>query len=483
MKKILGLSLMLALVGGAAYANFCARDYVPAATLLVPYAVVDLTGAGVPDPNGYTTILTVTNVSRTAQLIHVTVWTARSAAVVDFDEVLSGYDVWSINFRDLLNGRFDYFDTGTSPVGFFDQLPPGPAGDGVPGVDTGAPAPPWGPSSNCVTPGNLTPDDYDTANLTGCNFPYGDLSSLGPTITANLRSAIRNYPQWNECGLTDPASAPYWSSLTNNPVFFYVTVDTVAQCSLQFPTDVTYFTGGVAEFDNVLIGDILYLNSAANYSEAVPAVHLEADADWTGRTFYESRLGTRDDRREPLATAFAFRYFNIPEAGFSTDVIVWKNYHDRAWYDLNGNGIIDSGEYFFNAGRGYIYYAFDENENVKSRTGGPSGFETTEPNNLPLETQRVPFNQANWSGLPANAGWVLLVFDPSIRKVTNTPSREYQAWVAVKYTFGTYSAAVEAATLGNYHCFAGDILPDLNTYPGAPGNGGLVGFPGTGQQP
>lgn len=474
MKKVLALFAVLALAGGVAYANFCARDYVPAATILVPYAIVDLTSAGVPDPNGYTTILTITNVSQTAQLIHVTVWTARSAAVVDFDEVLSGYDVWSINFRDLLAGRFDYFDTGTSPVGFFDTRVGSSNFNGIPGVDTGPTAPSWGPSSNCVNPGGLTPDDYDTANLTGCNFPYGDLSSLGPTITGNLQSAIRNYPQWNWCGVSDPASSPYWQTITNRPVFFYVTVDTVAQCSLRFPTDNNYWTTD-AEFDNVLIGDLLYLNSAANYSEAIPAVHLEADVDWTGRTFYQSRLGGgRLDYREPLATAFAFRYFNIPEAGFSTDVIVWKNYHDRQWIDLNGNGVVDAGEYFYAADRGYVYYAFDENENSKSRTGGPSGFESTEPNNLPLETQKVPFNQANWSGLPAPAGWALLVFDPSIRKVANTWSQEYQAWVGVKYTFGSYSAGLDAAVLGNYHCFSGDILPDLNTYSGAPADGVLI---------
>jgi len=474
-KKTLALLLGFTLVGGLAYANFCARDYVPAATLLVPYAVVDLDATNQPDSNGYTTTLTVTNVSRVAQLIHVTVWDARSNPIVDFDEVLSGYDVWSINFRDLLNGRFDYFDTGTSRVGFFDNSGPSYDYNGIPGVDTGNPCPPWGPSSNCGYGGNLVPDDYDTANLSGCEFPYGDLSSLGPTITSNLQAVIRNYPQVNPCGTNDPSSAPYWQNITNRPVFFYVTVDTAVQCSLRFPNDTNYWTYD-ADFDNVLIGDILYMNSNANYSEMIPAVHIEADQDWTGRTFFQSRLlGGRDDRREPLATAFAFRYFNDPALGFSTDVIVWKNYHDR--------GFIAPNFFFYLADRGYIYYAWDEDEICKSRTGGPSGFASVEPNNLPLETQKVPFDQANWSGLPDKAGWVLLVFDPSIRKAALTPTQEYQAWVGVKYTFGNYSAGVDAATLGNYHCFASDVLPTLNALPGAPANGAIRGWNGLGQNP
>jgi hypothetical protein len=444
---------------------------VPAATLLVPYAVVDLDATNKPDPNGYTTILTVTNVSRAAQLIHVTVWDARSNPIVDFDEVLSGYDVWSINFRDLLVGRFDYFDTGTSPVGFFNNG----LLNGDPIFDVGNPCPPWGPSSNCGFGPNLVPVDYDTANLAGCQFPYGNLSSLGPTITSNLQAVIRNYPQLNSCGTTDPSSAPYWQTITNRPVFFYATVDTAVQCSLRFPNDNNYWLGD-ADYDNVLIGDILYLNSNANYSEMIPAVHIEADADWTGRTFYQSRLGAfTTDRREPLATAFAFRYFNNPALGFSTDVIVWKNYHDRFQAAPN--------VFFYLADRGYIYYAWDEDEICKSRTGGPSGFASVEPNNLPLETQKVPFNQANWSGLPADAGWVLLVFDPSIRKAQNTVAQEYQAWVGVKYTFGNYSAGVDAATLGNYHCFNGDVLPTLNALPGSPANGVIRGWPGTAPLP
>ena len=46
MKKIFAVTLVaaLALFAGSAYANFCARDVVPASTLLVPYVVGGMNG-------------------------------------------------------------------------------------------------------------------------------------------------------------------------------------------------------------------------------------------------------------------------------------------------------------------------------------------------------------------------------------------------------------------------------------------------------
>ncbi|MBZ5588380.1 MAG: hypothetical protein LAO05_07445, partial [Acidobacteriia bacterium] len=136
MRKTIILALALALVGGMAYANFGSRDTVPAATLLVPYIVVDTLPSGVPDTNGYTTLTVVTNVSSIKQIIHITVWGADSSPVIDFDEVLSGYDVWSINWRDLVTGNFQNFDTGDPSDGFWDGT-----------VEDPAPTP-WGPDVN-----------------------------------------------------------------------------------------------------------------------------------------------------------------------------------------------------------------------------------------------------------------------------------------------------------------------------------------------
>jgi hypothetical protein len=478
MKKTLILALALALVGGVAYANFCARDYVPAATLLVPYAVVDLDATNVPNPSGYTTLLAVTNVSSSKQLIHVVVWAADSSHVVDFDEVLSGYDVWTINFRDLLTGSFNLFDTGDSTKPWKDDgsgpkpgsVPPWPqVGDFVTGTSFSAGAVPWGPTSNSYTTPLPVQQDIDFAHATmdvNCNFPYGNLSSYGPTIVTMLQDAIVTDDQdTTPCKSATVANPPWLANLTTKPVFFYVTVDVVNECNQNFPDEDTYWTGGFPSLNNVIIGDIIYLNQTANFSESVPAVSIEADgANATTVGFYSrySDVASVADFHEPLGTAFAFRYFN--SGGITSNLMLWKT-----TFDMFTAAKVD----YFWACHPYIYFAFDENENSKARGGGgPSGFLTAEPNVIPFETQKVPLDVANWNGLMANNGWMLLVFDPSIRVTITGPTDpvEYtylQAWAGVQYYFGTYSTALEAATLGNFYCNPAEVLPLLNTYVGA----------------
>ena len=494
MKKTLILGLALALVGGVAYANFCARDYVSAATLLVPYAVVDLDATGVPNPNGYTTLLAVTNVSNTKQLIHIVIWDALSDHVVDFDEVLSGYDVWTINFRDLLTGSFNLFDTGDIEKPFKDNgsgpkplnVPPQPQiGDFWAGT-LGTAAVPWGPYSNTYTTALPAPQDIDFTlpPFTGCNFPYGSLSSFGPAIVTALQAAIFTLPQTTvPCKSATVPNPPWLAGLTDNPVFFYVTVDVVEACNQNFPDEDAYWTGNTvvgpdpwfASNNNVIIGDIIYLNQTANFSESVPAVSIEADFDWQGvvgsHGFYSRysenvATGAVRDFHEPLGTAFAFRYIN--SGGVTSNLMLWKNEFEI---------VVDANDdFFFWACHPYIYFAFDENENSKARGGGgPSGFLTAEPNVLPFETQKVPLDVANWNGLMANNGWMLLVFEPSVIGPANfTPDLGVQAWAGVQYYFGTYSTALEAATLGNVWCDPAQILPPLNTYKGGVGDG----FPG-----
>src|SRR5688572_19756977 len=100
-KKIaicLALVSLLAL-GGQAVAEIGTIDDVPAATLLLPYFEVDLNST-----NGVTTLFSINNASAAAALAHVTVWTDLSVPVLDFDVYLTGYDVQTINMRDILNG-------------------------------------------------------------------------------------------------------------------------------------------------------------------------------------------------------------------------------------------------------------------------------------------------------------------------------------------------------------------------------------------
>ena len=75
----------------------CTIDEVPAATLLLPYFDVDL-----GNPNGETTLFSINNASATAVLAHVVVWSDLSVPVLDFNVYLTGYDVQTINLRDIL---------------------------------------------------------------------------------------------------------------------------------------------------------------------------------------------------------------------------------------------------------------------------------------------------------------------------------------------------------------------------------------------
>ena len=106
--------LLVALVGvfalgmtSAVYANICAVDVVPAATILFPFVAYDYEGG----TDGQTTMFSVTNVSSDAQIVHFTVWTDYSVAILDFNVVLTGYDVVRMNIRDILGmGYLPYDD-------------------------------------------------------------------------------------------------------------------------------------------------------------------------------------------------------------------------------------------------------------------------------------------------------------------------------------------------------------------------------------
>ena len=85
------------LASAPARAVICTVDEVPAATLLLPYFEVDL-----GEPVGPRTLFSVNNASATAVLAHVVVWSDLSVPVLDFNIYLTGYDVQTINLRDVL---------------------------------------------------------------------------------------------------------------------------------------------------------------------------------------------------------------------------------------------------------------------------------------------------------------------------------------------------------------------------------------------
>jgi hypothetical protein len=425
-------------LGGQAVAEIGTIDDVPAATLLLPYFEVDFN-----DPNGITTLFSVNNASAAPALAHVTVWTDLSVPVLDFDVYLTGYDVQTMNMRDIVNGILPF--TAEDSVDPGDTADPndGISNDGAPtGTILGDPLdgdfP--GTSGPCVTP-SYTP--------LGAAFVQGHLI---PALTGGASS------------ISNCVGVNYGDGIARG----YVTVDLVTQCNLDFPSTPGYFTIN-ADFDNILWGDYFYVDPANNFAQGETLVHIEACTGLTAPafqgfvgngaglcpfgvgdfTFYSRYVAnTGVDQREGLASQFATRYAQGGAFDGGTDLIVWRDSrstdivggpcpaeNDFAWYPLNQNLVV----------------AFDEEENneelcfTTSDVSPPTGGQQT---CFPIETGR--YNVAV-SGVPGSQslapsftfGWMFLDLDLSALQ----PS---QAWVTtVMSALGRFSVGFDAIQLDN----------------------------------
>src|SRR2546422_303776 len=77
----------------------CDIGVAPAATLLLPYFEVDVTGNPEQARN---TVFNVVNVSPFSQIARVTIWTDWAYPVLTFNLFLTGYDVEAVDIRDLV---------------------------------------------------------------------------------------------------------------------------------------------------------------------------------------------------------------------------------------------------------------------------------------------------------------------------------------------------------------------------------------------
>jgi hypothetical protein len=164
----------------------------------------------------------------------------------------------------------------------------------------------------------------------------------------------------------------------------------------------------------------------------------------------------------------AFNYYNSSTDGVTSNLIFWKNMNE---IDPLTGKISDCGA--------YVYYAWDMDERSLSRQTEPiSGLPTggRDPNQLPFETQKVPLN-TNYFDLPAAYGWMLVVLPPSYGAFVDPTANPqwlagqypfYFGWAAVQVIYGTYSAAIEAATMANTRCFPTQTLNTLGNNNGAP---------------
>jgi hypothetical protein len=429
MKKTTYLSLalvgLLALSGAPAFAELCTIDDVPAATLLLPYFEVDL-AAG---PAGATTLFDITNASAAAQLAHVVVWTDLSVPVLDFDVYLTGFDVVSLNLRDVING-----------------ILPRTAPRSLDAGDVFSPSPP--PGATQAAP----PRDDDFPNCAG-KLPFPAVA-LNAAQIAHLQAALTGQPSALLGGAC--SGLDYGDDIARG----YITVDNVNECSLEFPSSPGYFAPGgtgIANNNNNLWGNYYYVDPTNNFAQGETLVHIEADATLTdatvNSTFYRRYVAAGEDNREPLATTWAARYIGAPAFPGGTDLIVWREGGDNP-ADFDGFSCAAGPTWFpLNQTQTVV---FDEEENGievcipgDDRVSPPTGEAQT---CFPAEAQRVPVGGSSLvpggDDLPAAAsgnGWIYLNLNWQASIADVTPK---QSWVTtVMNADGRFSVGMDAIQL------------------------------------
>ncbi len=247
----------------------------PAATLLVPWFGVDLAAR-----DGLTTVFSITNVDARPHLVSVTLWTDWAIPTLTFNMYLTGFDVQTLNLRDILKyGVLPATGVAVSPVG---EL-----------------------SDGAVTfPG------------CGSSVAQARVQAL-PLQLSHTGRKVR--------GLC-------WASQRKDVMATgYVTVDVVNRCSPLNPSSPGYFVRGgqgVAANDNVLLGEYSYLNPKRKTAEGEQAVHIAANAAAydAGYTFYGRYVnGDGRDNRQPLGARFAASYAQDRAQGVETVLTIWRD--------------------------------------------------------------------------------------------------------------------------------------------------------------
>jgi hypothetical protein len=444
MRKTLVCLSLVALLGvsGQAIAAIGTIDAVPAATLLLPYFEVDLA-----DPNGITTLFSINNASAAAAIAHVTLWTDLSIPTLDFNVFLTGFDVHTINLRDIFHGTGS---AGVFPVSRADNAATGPGGSSSAGRRG-----PWSfstPQTQLVKPFN------PTSPFGNC-FDQLPLPNLPDPWYTHIRNAHR--------GLGSTFFGGQCSAVNHgdNIVRGYITIDNVSYCSLDFPEDVTYWTGATRAPINVnqLWGDYYYVNPGENFAQGMTLVHIEAN-DELGfadeYTFYRrySNLHGVSDNREGLGSSFATRYLTAGLISGETTLQVWRD-------SKRGNGrVAGTGIPTFNCGANppspyplgqHQVVIFDEEENpdvfIPVCPVSPC-IDIPESTPFPWEAQRVRVGSSVLP-TPFAFGWIYLNLNTLVAGQTVGDIHDpdaMQNWVTMVATAGgRFSVGHEAIQLDN----------------------------------
>jgi hypothetical protein len=394
---LLVVSLAVAPASAGVLEGNCRVADQPAATLLIPYFEVNL-----DDDNGQTTLFSVNNASAKPALARVVLWTDWGVPTLAFDIYLTGFDVQSLNVRDLLRGALPLTGSGVSNVGSLSK-----DGDDFAGCNTAA----------------------VSANLQTRDQAWLRAAHTGRALKGR---------QAGKCAGSGRAGASVATG--------YITVDTVNRCSppsisstVNTPADPAYFADGgqgLASNSNVLWGDVYWVGARQRTATSQPAVHIVADADVFSPgdyTFYGRYNGFDSrDNRAPLSSLYYARFLDDGLMSGGTGLVVWR---DNRKPDANpvACGVHPN---WSRLGEMQLV-AFDEEEN-------PS--EIPESNAFPLATQRVQIGSKSLP-LQGGSGWILL-------DLWHRDGTHAQGWVGVVMTsearFSTGHAAIRADDLCNF---------------------------------
>jgi hypothetical protein len=216
---------------------------------------------------------------------------------ISFPVYLTGYDVQTINVRDVLNGQFS--QTASA------------------GQDPG----------NTISPQGALSGELNFASCAGLLPPPALAAPLVTELQAAHRGLVAATLLGGLCGGV---------ARGDNIARGYITVDAVNVCAAgQKPTTGGYFASGGtgnATNQNVLWGDVFYVDPANNFAQGDTLVHVEAsgtdpETSVAGEyTFYGRYVSWNAlDNREPLATTFAVRFINGGAFSGGTSLIAWRD--------------------------------------------------------------------------------------------------------------------------------------------------------------
>ncbi|HYI11202.1 MAG TPA: hypothetical protein VEK57_19255 [Thermoanaerobaculia bacterium] len=378
----------------------CDISLLPAATLLLPYFEVDLNS-----PTGETTLFTVMNMGNVEQIAHVTLWTDYAFPVLGFNIYLTGYDVQSIDLRDVLSGRV------------------------APPAGTGMQSSPTGPLS-LANPA-LRTDDCTS-------MP----AALPPALVTRMQQALT----LGRVGPYDGAPACTNIGGTHSNAAGYLTIDLVGSCTMLKPTEAAYYTETL-RFDNVLAGDYQQVNGNQNFAQGSPLVHIRAVPENGGTvnlpfTFYRRFLpeGAKYDRRQPLPSNFAARWIEGGTGSFDTSFKVWREGITATDTPCN--------KFQCNAKLQFIeFVSFDEEENALGLAPEESPVCTPITNEY-WTTTTFRADYGDGETFPEFedeiAGWMYM------NLATGDDELPQQAWVISSMAAqGRYSGDIDATAMGN----------------------------------